>query len=143
MGADLGALARAVVKVRGDLRVSQRDLAGLADVSLETVQAIEKSRRSTFRPKTKAKFEDALGKERGWFDYVLENGHEPASAPSREVNTLVPTRERIGSMSRDQILAVADLIREATGSMARAVEFINGAEQVKAELKGSQSSKTG
>lgn len=147
MGAPhLQALADAVAASRGKLRLSQRELANKADMSLEAIQAIEGAKRKTFRPTTKAAIEEALDWETGDFEHVLEHGALPERRPRPRLRGpagLTPTRERIATMSRDEVLAVADLIREATGSMEQAVAFIDGAERVRSAAQQREHSETG
>jgi DNA-binding XRE family transcriptional regulator len=66
-------LSEAVMRQRG--RMTQEELADKAGVSVDTVQAIELGRRTTFRAATKNALETALGWKRGSIDAILAGGN--------------------------------------------------------------------
>lgn len=73
-------LGRAVAGRRTELRLTQSDVAARGGPSLATMQAIEASRQDSYRDRTLADLEAALGWERGSVEAVLFSGAAPAIA---------------------------------------------------------------
>ncbi|WP_158079238.1 helix-turn-helix domain-containing protein [Actinomadura sp. CNU-125] len=72
-------VARYVIARRGQLGVSQRELADRAGLNPKTVFDVEQGKRST-TPKTHQKLEPALGWERGDLARIAEGGY-PVTGP--------------------------------------------------------------
>jgi DNA-binding transcriptional regulator YiaG len=130
------ALADAVIARRGQLRISQRELARLAGITLDSVQAIEKATRTQIRAGTKAALDDGLKWQPGTADHLFRAGRMPEKKPESRLRiaTKTPvTREDIAAMTREEMLWVADLIHAVTGSMDHVAAWVNGVERVKME----------
>lgn len=73
-------LGRAVANRRAELRLSQGELHGRGGPSLASVQSIEGARSDTYRDRTLADLERALGWERGSVETILFSGGQPTLA---------------------------------------------------------------
>lgn len=80
------ALAVAVENRRGLLGITQKQLAALAGVSVDTVQAAENARRSSYSTPIKRSLERALQWEMGSIDRCLDSGAAPVELPIVEAS---------------------------------------------------------
>lgn len=91
MGKRIASLADAVMAQRGRLGLTQEELAAKAGISVDTVQAIEHGHRTTFRTRTKAALEGALGWAPGSIDAIAAGG-------TPTIDTREPARPTIPGM---------------------------------------------
>lgn len=115
-------LSEAVMRRRGQLGRTQEELAKAADLSVDTIQAIELGRRSRFKSTTKAALEGALGWEPGSVDAVAA-GDNPTLAEPHANNTRRPFPMDIDPMTASH----ADLGRVADWVSSTAREPALGA----------------
>lgn len=116
MDADWERVARAVVRRREDLGLSQSDLAHDGGVSIDRVSAIERATSTSYRSATLRAIERGLQWERGSIDVILAGG-EPAEAQRR------PTRSPRG----DDFDSVIARIRQNRERRERLVDLIRAA----------------
>jgi transcriptional regulator with XRE-family HTH domain len=84
-------LAVALRDRRGELRLSQPELAAKAQVSLSTINLMERSRRDGYRLVTKRQVEGALGWTPGSIDSLLAGGDATLAGPEPHADTPPPS----------------------------------------------------
>jgi hypothetical protein len=92
-------LGRAVARRRTELRMTQSDVSAHGGPSLATMQAIEAARQDSYRDRTLADLEQALGWQRGSVESVLFSGGDPV-VESTERPAIADAR-RVGGRGED------------------------------------------
>ena len=112
------ALRDACITRRTHLRLTQRELADRAGVSVDTIQAIERGSHATHRPGTKTALEDALDWTTGSIDALLAGGHETlADIVQTTHRSVIPDIDTATAPHAD-LAQVADWISDTAGDRA-------------------------
>lgn len=121
-----GRLARVVAERRNALGKSQVEVATDGGISLDSVQAIEAARRSSYRSKTLRGLERGLDWPMGAIDTALAGGEPPATQPQRPSHdeTVEGIRRTLAALRQDLDAEFGDRNRPVRDALMDGLEAL-------------------